>query len=136
MLVADKGKDILSGQGTFWDSGKINSSQPATVYYKGKPLSSNHTYYWKVKIWEKQGQTVYSKPAHFTTSILDSQLWLASWIGEGIGQEPVNPEGFYQEGMEVDTKGDSIKYGENSLLIRKEYEFSKPVAKANVHICE
>ena len=92
-------------------------------------------YYWKVRIWDENGHaSAYSKTARFVTSILDNKQWQASWIGRGTGKDPVNADGFYQETIMVDTEGDSVRYDENSLLLRKEYQFSKHVEKAIIHV--
>lgn len=136
ILVADNKKDIDRDKGNLWDSGKNNTARPGYAIYDGMPLVSNQTYYWKVRIWDEKGEaTSYSDPAQFTTSILDPLLWQASWIGRGSGKDPINPEGYYQAKMDVDGEGDSIKYDESSLLLRKEYQFSGKVTKAIVHVC-
>ena len=82
IIVADSRENFDNDKGTLWDSGKFFSSRPGQASYKGKPLASNQTYYWKVRIWDEKGEaTPFSDPARFTTSILDPLLWQASWIG-------------------------------------------------------
>ncbi|MCX6303007.1 MAG: family 78 glycoside hydrolase catalytic domain [Bacteroidia bacterium] len=136
IIIADNKEDISHNKGTYWDSGKINSDNSKVASYGGETLKSNQFYYWKIRIWDEDGQpTKFSKSARFTTSILDQKLWKANWIGKGDSKDPINAEGFYQNKMEIDDEGDSIKYNECSLLLRKEYQFSKPIAKALVHIC-
>lgn len=132
IIVADNNEDISKNRGNIWDSGKVDSGLSNAVSYQGTNLLSNHYYYWKVKVWDNLGNPgEFSKAATFLTSIIDSMLWQAQWIGEGSGKDPQNIQRFYDRPV----KGDSGKYQENSLLLRKKYHFSKPVAKAILHIC-
>ena len=135
-IIVDSNKqNIDNNSGELWNSGKIISEKSNAVLYNGKSLESNQTYYWKVRIWDDQGNvTNYSKIASFSTSILDSEFWQGNWIGRGIAKAPLNEEGFYQERIEVDAEGDSIKYDGNSLLLRKQYQFIKPIKKAVVNV--
>ncbi|RIJ50536.1 hypothetical protein D1614_00950 [Maribellus luteus] len=135
ILLADNKDDINRNSGNYWDSGKIISEKNHSVMYRGKALQSNQTYYWKVRIWDEQDvPTEYSKTTFFTTSILDSDEWKGKWIGRGIAKAPLNEEGFYQEKIEVDADGDSIKYNGTSLLLRKEIQLAKTVSKALVNV--
>lgn len=135
IIVDDNKHDTSNDLGKVWDSGKIDSNQANDVSYKGALLMSNQTYFWKVKIWDESGQaTEFSKTAQFTTSILDPQLWQADWIGRGIAKAPVNEDGFYQDKIEIDADGDSIKYDGYSLLVRKQFEFPKSIESAIVNV--
>lgn len=135
IIVADNNKDIKQNKGNFWDSGKTGSAKSFAIQYNGKPLTDNHTFYWKVKLWDKNDQpTNFSQTASFTTSILDSKLWKGNWIGRGIAKAPLSEEGFYQEKIDIDEEGDSIKYNGNSLLLRKQYNCDLPVENAIVNV--
>ena len=96
ILVSDNLEDLGRDNGNLWDSGMIRSGQTNAVRYGGKPLASNQTYCWKVKVWDRDGKpSAFSEPASFTTGILDSASWQASWIGRGDGGDPVNADGYY-----------------------------------------
>ncbi|MGH7980113.1 MAG: hypothetical protein ACREE6_12130, partial [Limisphaerales bacterium] len=51
-----------SGPGTvdsariWWDSGKINSDQSASIEYTGKALPTMTRFWWKVRIWDQTGE--------------------------------------------------------------------------------
>ncbi len=45
-------------KGDLWDSGKVLSEQSQFIEYKGKPLKKGERYFWRVRIWNKQGKTV------------------------------------------------------------------------------
>lgn len=135
IIVDDNKHRINHNKGTLWNSGKINSNQSNAVIYKGDPLESNHTYFWKVRIWDELGHpSNFSETGKFTTSILDANLWKASWIGRGTSKAPINEKGFYQKRMKIDANGDSIKYNGNSLLLRKQYKFSKSIESAIINV--
>ena len=135
IIVDDSKHDIDNDSGKVWDSGIIDSDKSNDISYKGTSLMSNQTYFWKVKIRDESGQTTeFCKTAQFTTSIIDSQLWQATWIGRGIAKAPINEEGFYEDKIEIDADGDSIRYDENSLLLRKQYEFSKSIESAIINV--
>src|SRR5580692_9810678 len=48
VLVSNSAEALNHNRGDAWDSGKINSSDPIQVVYRGLALQSGRTYYWKV----------------------------------------------------------------------------------------
>jgi alpha-L-rhamnosidase len=83
ILVASSEKNLAENQGDLWSSGKIPSDQSIQFPYAGKPLSSGAQYFWKVRVWDKDGQvSAWSKPALWTMGLLNSAGWHdAKWIG-------------------------------------------------------
>jgi alpha-L-rhamnosidase len=82
ILVASSSANLASDRGDVWDSGKVMSGESAQVAYNGKPLASGHTYYWKVRTWDGQGDPgAYSQPAKFGMGLLERQGWKGRWIG-------------------------------------------------------
>jgi len=82
VLVASSPATLESGQGDQWDSGKVASGDSTQVVYQGKPLQSGHTYYWKVRYWDKEGNaSAYSRPAQFGVGLLSRADWQGQWIG-------------------------------------------------------
>ncbi len=82
ILVASSFSLLEKGVADFWDSGKINSSCSQQIAYKGKPLASRQTLYWKVRIWDEQGKvSQWSETEQWTMGLLKSSDWLAKWIG-------------------------------------------------------
>src|SRR6056297_4160639 len=47
----DKGKQLI-----IWDSEKVPSNRSTFIRYKGKSLQSRMKYYWKVKVWDEDGE--------------------------------------------------------------------------------
>jgi alpha-L-rhamnosidase len=67
----------------FWDSGKVNSSQSASVEYTGKALPAATRFWWKVRTWDQNGKPGdYSAPAYFDTG-LNNDEWTADYIWDG-----------------------------------------------------
>ena len=55
ILVASSPSLLTDKQADFWDSGKVISSSSNQIEYKGKPLESRQTLYWKVMVWDEKG---------------------------------------------------------------------------------
>ncbi len=65
-----------------WDSGRVNTDSSIQIVYGGKPLQSNTTYYWKVRIWDARGQeSPWSQVARFDTGLFAATDWKGEWIG-------------------------------------------------------
>ena len=64
-----------------WDSGRVESDQSVHVVYAGTPLKSQQRYFWKVRVWDQDGQpTPYSEPAWWEMGLLHPTDWSAQWI--------------------------------------------------------
>lgn len=64
-----------------WDSGKNQTDQSVHIKYKGPELKSGETYYWRVRIWDKDGKkTKWSEPAQWEMGLLNQSDWQAKWI--------------------------------------------------------
>ena len=55
VLVSDSKRELENNIGNCWDSGKKVSDTSILVAYDGKPLESGVQYFWKVRIWDKDG---------------------------------------------------------------------------------
>ncbi len=84
VLVATSRHALSPDHGNQWNSGKVSSDNSTQVVYRGKPLQSGHTYYWKVRYWDAQGDpSAYSQPAEFEMGLLSRSDWKGEWIGGG-----------------------------------------------------
>jgi alpha-L-rhamnosidase len=64
-----------------WDSGKVSSSQTVNVVYSGKPLTSRQLCFWKLKVWNKDGQpSAWSETATWTMGLLNPDDWKAAYL--------------------------------------------------------
>ena len=81
LLVASSEKQLSRQQGNLWDTGKIASDQTVNLGYAGKPLVSRQACFWKVQVWDRDGQASdWSSPATWTMGLLQSNDWTAQWI--------------------------------------------------------
>ena len=89
IFVASSLKNLDENRSDVWDSKKIVSDRSIQMYYEGNPLTSNRKYYWKVKVWDQDGQSHISETAFWTTGLFNESDWKAKWIGldEAVGDD-------------------------------------------------
>ena len=81
ILVASTEAKLTSGEGDLWDSGKVASDETVGIAYGGRPLASRQPCWWKVQIWDRDGNGgAWSRPARWTMGLLAPSDWRAKWI--------------------------------------------------------
>jgi len=84
ILVSSSRALLDQDKGDQWDTGRTSSEEINQVAYQGKPLASGHTYYWKVRSWDKEGKaSAYSDATTFEMGLLSRDEWKGQWIGGG-----------------------------------------------------
>jgi hypothetical protein len=127
ILVASSAAAIARGRGDLWDSGRIRSQDFVHVPYAGKPLRSHTTYFWKVCVWDRVGDSSScAAPAHWTTAILHRDEWVAKWIAAA----PDGP----MEAQAREGTGDKHRKPEALPLFRHAFDLNKPVRQAIVFV--
>jgi len=92
ILVASDPKLLAQDTGDLWDSGKVASDQSIQIAYAGRPLESQVRYYWKVRVWDTDGEpSSWSKAACWTMGLLGPDAWKANWIGFDASREKDTP---------------------------------------------
>ncbi|HOL89142.1 MAG TPA: family 78 glycoside hydrolase catalytic domain [Anaerohalosphaeraceae bacterium] len=92
ILVASSEQNLAEGRADIWDSGKVLSGQSVNVEYAGPPLKSAASYFWKVRVWDRQGwRSPWSRPACWTMGLLNDQDWKAEWIHASQPQSSLYP---------------------------------------------
>ena len=110
ILVAGSEEKLNAGTGDKWDSGKVASDRSVNLAYQGSPLASGEKCWWKVRVWDRDGNTTaYSKPGTFEMGLLRPGDWEGKWIAMG------------------DTA--------SAPLLRKEFTLQKDVKRAKVYLC-
>jgi hypothetical protein len=56
VLVASSAGLLDRDQGDLWDSGKAESDETIHIPYGGRPLRSSQEVFWKVRVWDRDGQ--------------------------------------------------------------------------------
>jgi alpha-L-rhamnosidase len=128
VLVATNETDLRGDKGDLWDSGKVMSDESAQIPYSGKPLTSQEACWWKVRVWDENGgASAWSRPAHWTTGLLQPDDWKGQWIGfdEPTGGQPRNLPGAVTD--ESETRRLAARW------LRKEFPVSRAVRRATVY---
>lgn len=132
ILVAESPESLDADKGNLWDSGKINTSSSILVPYDGKQLVSQKTYFWKVKIWDKNGvSSDWSMTNRFSVGLLSEKDWgKARWIAlELDNKEEIIPIGINTGAMTK--RFGNKKTGMYKLpLFRKEFTVKKELKRA------
>ncbi len=95
IMVASSVEQLINETPDMWNSGIVSTGKSINITYAGKTLSSNATYCWKVKTWNKRyGESAWSAIQKFNTSVLYASL---NWPGESkwVKLTPINGEPFW-----------------------------------------
>ncbi len=96
IIVGNSKKAISNKQGNCWSTGKIISDETLNITYAGQPLTSLTQYFWRVKVYDKNGVSIWSDVAQFETAMLQQTDWKASWINDG-GVNPADDADYYKD---------------------------------------
>lgn len=81
VLVASSRNLLNSDRGDLWDSGKVSSDESSQIVYSGNSLESRQECFWKVRIWDRDGnRSDWSAPGSWSMGLLQSTDWSAKWI--------------------------------------------------------
>ncbi|MEP7279606.1 MAG: family 78 glycoside hydrolase catalytic domain [Bacteroidota bacterium] len=120
IVVSDDSNNKEQGKGNVWNTGKILSGNNIHIDYNGKALKPFTRYFWRVKVYDKNGRpSGWSELAFFETAALQPSDWQAKWIGDGSKQFEKDEE-FYQK--------------DPMPLFRKQIKTNKKVASARLYI--
>ena len=102
---------VAEGNGSHWNTGKINSDNQMIVY-SGKVLQAFQKYYWSLTVWDKNNEKVQSnRLSSFEMGMMESSNWRGSWISDS---------------RDINKK--------ESPYFRKEFNIQKKIKKARVYI--
>ncbi len=112
VIVASSQNNADELTGDMWDSGKTDSDQSVHIKYDGPSLQSGEDYFWRVRIWDQDGEaSAWSETALWEMGLLNQNDWQAQWIARSK-EEPGR-----------------------SVNMRKEFELEdKAVSKARVYV--
>ena len=122
ILVASSKEYLLADSGNIWDSKIITSDKSIHIPYGGQELTTGMECYWKVKVWDKEGnESGWSETAFWTMGIMEDSDWKAKWIGL---EKPVGND---------DPNAEHTKLA--ARYLRKEFKAEHEVKKATAYIC-
>lgn len=98
-----------------WSSGKVATSATAHVEYAGPALRSGQRVWWRVRVWDHEGQpTPWSDAAWWEMGLLQREEWKGQWIGSSLVGGP--------------------RTSSPCPYLRKVFRCDKPVQRARLHI--
>ncbi|MBO5822296.1 MAG: family 78 glycoside hydrolase catalytic domain [Lentisphaeria bacterium] len=97
-----------------WDSGWVETESSTGIIWGGQALSSRQQIFWQVAVRDQYGNVSdFSETAAFETALLSNREWRAHWIYFNGGNPAVSSPCPY---------------------FRKEFELSKPIARAVLYV--
>ena len=72
---------VVNEKGNQWNTGK-QLSDKTLLSYKGEALQPFTKYYWKIKVWDKDGVSSHSAIHTFETGMMQMKNWQGAWIGD------------------------------------------------------
>lgn len=121
VLVASSGELLDAGKADLWDSGKVAAGRLPGMVYSGKPPAAGTRCHWKIRWWAGDGEpSPWSEPAIWEVAPAKPADWQgAVWIDDGR-DNPADDADFYKP--------------DPAPLMRREFEVTKPVTRARLHI--
>jgi len=90
--VAESRSALADGGDLVWDSGKVNTDQSAHHAYDGPALEPRTRYYWRVRVWDGDGQpSAWSEASWWEMGLLSPSEWTAEWIEPGWNKDASEP---------------------------------------------
>jgi len=135
ILVATSVEKLNETDTDVWNSNKVKSNKSAFVKYQGEELKAMQTYFWKVKIWDENGEaTKWSAVQKFEMGLISKKNWGDSkWItlNKDTRTSPYQFRNYKTGRMKTPKKvnGFATSYFRNELTIDKKIE------NAQVYIC-
>jgi alpha-L-rhamnosidase len=82
ILVATSPEILQNNGSDRWNTGVVRSGQSIQVAYAGIMLESGNHYYWKVRVWDRDGKpSEWSRVASWSMGLLKPEEWKGKWIG-------------------------------------------------------
>ncbi|WP_317890704.1 alpha-L-rhamnosidase [Paenibacillus arenilitoris] len=112
IAVATSEERLKTGMPDAWDSGIVSTGAHTSIAYEGASLLPRQRYYWRVTVWDEQGQSSTGAAAWWETGMLSGDRWTGRWIGASAGAG-----------------------GERRLVqLRRSFDVKGPVARARAYI--
>ncbi len=122
ILVATSPEKLNADIGDIWDSGKVLSALTAQISYDGVPLLGDRHYYWKVRVWDKDGTpSLWSTPSFWLTGLMQDRDWDADWIGLDT---PIG-----------DDDPDVLNTRLSARMLRHDFNIGKKLKRATAYVC-
>ncbi len=125
ILVASSEENLSKDIADLWDTERMPEIQSNQIEYNGKALSSRMLCYWKVCVWDQEGEmSPFSAPAFWTMGLLSGAEWKAKWIGMENNVAPM---------YSIAERQKRVVPGPPAAYFRKTFRIDKPVVRALVY---
>jgi alpha-L-rhamnosidase len=85
IIVSTNAAALAASKGDLWDTGKVASNETIQIAYQGRPLQSRQRCFWKVRVWDQNGQpSSWSERAEWTMGLMERTDWTAKWVGDKL----------------------------------------------------
>ena len=128
-------------RGDTWESGEVESRESQWISYDGTPLEEGKTYYWRVRVWDADGNASQWSDIATWEQAPDPSMLNAQWIGairRADSHLPVGDRSQHvpspQEKAAREQWNKVPDIAKRSILLRKPVEISKKIKNAVVHI--
>jgi alpha-L-rhamnosidase len=106
---------LRNDKGLCWNSQKVDTDKSVHVLYKGDELESGIKVFWKVRVWNSQGEvSEWSDIAWWQMGILSSEKWKAKWISPNV-----------EEDISISTP---------CPFLRREFSINKEISQATIFV--
>lgn len=131
ILVATTSDSLDKNIGDLWDTEKEESNQTIDIPYSGIPLISRQRCYWKVMVWDENGNASdWSETAHWEMALLEKNDWEASWIETPRIYDWTD----FKAQIAKVKRSDPKSYYEEAPYLRKNFNLKKQILKATIYI--
>ena len=122
IMIASSEEKLGLGDADVWDSEKVSSDQSTAIQFGGTALKPNTIYYWKVKVWNNQGEeSGFSKTASFKTGATLKEHETSRYPLQKTGEYPVDIRKMENDSYFIDFGKDA--FGQLFLTLYSEKEF-------------
>lgn len=127
IVAGTDGDAVASGQGDWWDTGKVASDEALLIPWAGRALRSDIEIWWAVQVWdEKDDSWGMSRPVSFRTGLMEASDWKAKWISRQL----VPPGGRFPP---QDTVYDNPYWARPADHYRREFDVARKVRRATAY---
>ena len=131
LVVASTQEKLSAGNYDVYNSLQVKSRQSILINYAGKPLQPALTYYWRIKVWDKNNRpSAWSSTQEFTTGLFTESDWAhAKWIGYEALPDSMRVVPGIHEPL-VNTLGAKCMQRSTVPFFRKQFGIAKKVKTA------
>jgi len=134
VILADSEEAIKKGNGTIWDTQRVQSDQSLNVVYQGETLKETTRYWWAVKVWDADGhEQDWSEAEWFETGIFGEEGWKgAKWIG--LAEDHRSKE-YSSRPLQIRTMdAPRLETSHASPVLRKEFSLDRKMKQARIYL--